>query len=155
MPSLQFETPIGDCLISWAGTAITGFALLSTQPNALDPPPPWIEIIVQRVQAHLSGIAQDFCDVPLAWSRATEFQSAIYRAALNIKSGQTATYGDLARAISQPPAVSRAVGTALGLNPWPLLVPCHRVHQCRRQNDWLFRLRRNSHHIEAAFYRGE
>jgi methylated-DNA-[protein]-cysteine S-methyltransferase len=68
----------------------------------------------------------DFSDCPLAWDSVTNFQSQVYRAALEVKSGLTATYGDLARAIGQPPGASRAVGTALGQNPWPLIVPCHR-----------------------------
>jgi methylated-DNA-[protein]-cysteine S-methyltransferase len=44
-----------------------------------------------------------------------------------VKPGHTSSYGDLAAAIGQPAAASRAVGTALGSNPWPLLIPCHRI----------------------------
>jgi methylated-DNA-[protein]-cysteine S-methyltransferase len=45
---------------------------------------------------------------------------------LRVAPGMTKTYGWLAAAIGQPVSASRAVGTALGQNPWPLLVPCHR-----------------------------
>lgn len=89
-------------------------------------PPDWLRPIIERVQQHLRGSPEDFSDAPFDWNLATPFQRRIYEAALKTKSGQTATYGHLAKAIGEVPAVSRAVGTALGLNPWPLLVPCHR-----------------------------
>jgi methylated-DNA-[protein]-cysteine S-methyltransferase len=44
-----------------------------------------------------------------------------------VKAGHTATYGEIAASIGESAAASRAVGTALGANPWPLLIPCHRV----------------------------
>lgn len=56
----------------------------------------------------------------------TDFQHRVWAALLDIPAGQTVTYGELAARIGKPKA-SRAVGTALGANPVPLLVPCHRV----------------------------
>ena len=125
MPVHTFSTVIGDCSIWWEDEALTRFILLERSPNSI-PPPPWLAPLVTRVQKHLRQGGEDFADVPLNWESVTPFQREVYRAALNIKSGQTATYGDLARAIGQPPGASRAVGTALGQNPWPLIVPCHR-----------------------------
>lgn len=69
---------------------------------------------------------QDFADLPYAWSRVSPFQRQVYEVALEVKPGQTWTYGQLAGAVGQPPAAARAIETALGQNPWPLLVPCHR-----------------------------
>jgi O-6-methylguanine DNA methyltransferase len=69
---------------------------------------------------------QDFADLPYAWNRVSSFQRAVYEAALHVKPGQTWSYGQLAAAIAQPTEAARAVGAALGQNPWPLLVPCHR-----------------------------
>ncbi|MCH2420190.1 MAG: methylated-DNA--[protein]-cysteine S-methyltransferase [Actinomycetota bacterium] len=56
----------------------------------------------------------------------TPFQIAVWEACLAIPAGKTRTYADLAKAIHRPNAV-RAVGTALGANPIPVLIPCHRV----------------------------
>lgn len=63
------------------------------------------------------------------WNRipdGTEFQQAVWWAATRIPYGHTVSYSDLARSIGKPDA-SRAVGNALGLNPIPILVPCHRI----------------------------
>lgn len=125
MPAHTFSTPIGPCSIWWEGEALTRFKLLETAPDSVALPP-WLAPLISRVQNHLQQGGEDFADVSLDWESVTQFQSEVYRAALDIKSGQTATYGDLARAIGQPPGASRAVGTALGQNPWPLIVPCHR-----------------------------
>lgn len=57
---------------------------------------------------------------------ATEFQKSVWRALLQIPSGTVVTYADIAKRIGRPKAV-RAVGTALGANPFAPAVPCHRV----------------------------
>jgi methylated-DNA-[protein]-cysteine S-methyltransferase len=86
-----------------------------------------VAAIIARVQRHLAGEPQDFGDLPYAFNVVSDFAVQVYRAALTVKPGRTCSYGDLARQLGHPPAVSRAVGTALGANPWPLLVPCHRI----------------------------
>ena len=58
--------------------------------------------------------------------KGTPFQIAVWRQLLKIQRGKTATYGEIAKAIHRPNAV-RAVGSACGKNPIPILVPCHRV----------------------------
>ncbi|HEU5397614.1 MAG TPA: methylated-DNA--[protein]-cysteine S-methyltransferase [Verrucomicrobiae bacterium] len=63
---------------------------------------------------------------PLDWEGATEFQKAVWREMLKIPPGKTQSYGEVARAIGRPKAV-RAVGSACGANPVPVLVPCHRI----------------------------
>ena len=100
--------------------------MLLTKDDDSVPAPAWLEPLIGRVQKHLREGGEDFADAALAWAQVSPFQKRVYEAALKTKSGQTATYGDLAKAIGEAPAVSRAVGTALGQNPWPLLVPCHR-----------------------------
>ena len=79
------------------------------------------------MQHHLAGDPQDFSDLPYDFARVPEFHRAVLRATLAVKSGHTTTYGALAATLGQPPGASRAVGTALGANPWPLVIPCHRV----------------------------
>jgi O-6-methylguanine DNA methyltransferase len=63
---------------------------------------------------------------PLDLSAGTDFQRAVWSAMRRIRTGQTLSYGEIARAIGRPKAV-RAVGGACGANPIPVLVPCHRV----------------------------
>ena len=125
MSATCFDTPIGLCAIAWNADEITGFSL----PPARSPqvtPPPWVDAIIARVRRHLAGEAEDFAGLPYAWNRVSSFQQSVYEAALQVKSGQTWSYGQLAAAIGQPPSAARSVGAALGQNPWPLLVPCHR-----------------------------
>lgn len=132
MPHADFPTALGTCRIIWRDDRLTGFRLPGAasdapEPDAGEPPPPWVAAIIERVQRHLQGDLQDFADVPYAFAQVGEFAAQVYRALVAIKAGQTCSYGDLAHALGQPPAASRAVGHALGANPWPLLVPCHRV----------------------------
>lgn len=63
---------------------------------------------------------------PLDLSRGTDFQRFVWEAMLRIPCGHTQSYGEIANALGKPGA-TRAVGTACGANPIPLIVPCHRV----------------------------
>lgn len=65
-------------------------------------------------------------ELPLDLGRLTPFQATVLQAARNIPSGSVRTYGQIAQAIGSPRA-SRAVGQALGRNPVPIVIPCHRV----------------------------
>jgi methylated-DNA-[protein]-cysteine S-methyltransferase len=86
---------------------------------------PVLQSAAAHVQAHLSGQALPWPG-PLDLSAGTAFQQSVWRALLHIPSGQSQTYGDLARQLGKPLAV-RAVGAAVGRNPVSILVPCHRV----------------------------
>jgi len=79
----------------------------------------------RQIVEYLAGKRTAF-DVPLATPQATDFMRAVWRACSAIPYGQTQPYRWIAQRIGRPKA-SRAVGTALGANPLPLLVPCHRV----------------------------
>lgn len=130
MPHATFTTPLGLCAIAWNDLGLTRFLLPDPErrPGTAEAQPPsWVSEIIDRVLRHLSGDVQDFADVPFDFSRVNDFMGAVLRATLSVKPGQTATYGDLAAAIGQPIAISRAVGSALSGNPWPLLIPCHRI----------------------------
>ena len=132
MPHASFPTPLGDCAIGWGDAGLTSFYLPGCEerlPPASDrtEPPPRVAALIARVQLHLSGVPQDFADEPYDFSRVPEFHRDVLRATLAVKSGHTATYGGIAAALGQPPGASRAVGTALGANAWPLLIPCHRI----------------------------
>jgi len=79
---------------------------------------------IRQVLDYLDGKRTEF-DLPLDL-RGTEFQESVWRALLEIPYGETRTYQELARSVGKPRAV-RAVGSANGANPIPLIVPCHRV----------------------------
>ena len=124
MAAISFDTFFGRCAIVWEAEVITGFSLPPTQCGSRRPPP-WVIGIISRVQRHLAGEMQDFADLPYSWDTVSDFQRQVYQAALSVKPGQTASYGQLAASAGHP-SMSREVGRALGQNPWPLLIPCHR-----------------------------
>lgn len=131
MPHATFSTPLGTCAIAWSEAGLTRFLLPDPERppvgNTDAEPPPWVAEIIARVKRHLAGDAQDFSDVHYDFTLVPEFVRGVLRATLAIRSGCTATYGELAVAIGATAAASRAVGSALGDNPWPLPIPCHRV----------------------------
>jgi methylated-DNA-[protein]-cysteine S-methyltransferase len=131
MPHATFRTSFGTCAIAWTDAGLTRFLLPDPERkyggNSEAVPPDWVQAIIDRVQRHLEGDAQDFSDVRYDFTRVPAFVRSVLEATLTVKSGHTATYGELATAIGQSAAASRAVGTALGDNPWPLLIPCHRI----------------------------
>lgn len=77
----------------------------------------------RQLKAYFAGELTEF-DLPIRFERGTEFERAVWQAMLEIPYGETRTYGDLAHATQ---AIARAVGTACGRNPIPIVVPCHRV----------------------------
>ncbi len=80
---------------------------------------------VNQLKEYFSGKRTDL-NFKLDFSAATEFRRKVFGALVNVKAGQTISYGELARAAGSPNA-SRAVGSAMAENPLPLAVPCHRV----------------------------
>ena len=85
----------------------------------------WVERARLELSEYLAG-KRSFFSVPVDLSAAPEFQQKVLRAAAEIPFGEAQPYAWVARRIGHPRAV-RAVGTALGRNPVPLIVPCHRV----------------------------
>jgi methylated-DNA-[protein]-cysteine S-methyltransferase len=84
------------------------------------------EHVVQGLAAlrsYFHGDAPALPDLDLGGS---DFEVRVWRALLAIPFGETRTYGELASAVGAPGA-ARAVGAALGRNPIPVLVPCHRI----------------------------
>ena len=81
--------------------------------------------ILDQVISYLNGDRTDF-DIPFDLSALTHFQRQVLMATLQIPRGQIVTYGEIARRIGNPKSV-RAVGQALGRNPIPIVIPCHRV----------------------------
>jgi methylated-DNA-[protein]-cysteine S-methyltransferase len=141
MPSVLFPTAFGTCGLSWSEGRLTRFHLpeesealtrkrLETRGEACtgeDESPQWVRSIIARVRLHFEGDLQDFSDVPLEWSRVSDFQQSVYRQTQSIGAGYKRGYGEVALALALGPGSARAVGVALATNPWPLIVPCHRV----------------------------
>jgi methylated-DNA-[protein]-cysteine S-methyltransferase len=136
-----FSTAFGSCAIAWAENGVTAFQL-PARTEALteermapragarvdeNAAPEWVREIVMRIKRHLGGEPQDYSDVRLDWSQVSDFQRAVYRQAQKIRPGATGGYGEIADALGLGPEAARAVGVAMATNPWPLLVPCHRV----------------------------
>jgi len=123
-----FQTAIGECGIAWNDRGIAGTKLLGTRfPTARwAEAPPAVQPAIDGIVATLSGQNADFSGVQLDMHGVPEFHQRVYEIARTIPSGITMTYGEIATRIGDP-AASRDVGYALGHNPFPIIVPCHRV----------------------------
>ena len=134
-----FATAVGPCAIAWSEQGITALQLpaasatataLRLQRSCLGAqrraPPASVEHAIEAIRALLTGEAQDLDDIELDWRGLSAFERQVYAAARALGPGATCTYGELAARIGSPGA-ARAVGGALGRNPFPLIVPCHRV----------------------------
>lgn len=88
-------------------------------------PAPWAKKAKRQFAEYFTGRRREF-DLPLDALQGTPFQIEVWKACREIPYGRVSSYGALARRIGRPGA-ARAVGQALGANPLPLLIPCHRV----------------------------
>jgi len=141
--SAVFETAIGSCGIAWGDAGVTGFQLperdaattrrrMSARfPEAVEAvPPSEVRRGIDAIVALLRGECVDLAFVPLDMEGIPEFHQRVYEVARTIPAGATLTYGELARRLGDPGA-ARAVGQALGRNPFAVIVPCHRVTAAR------------------------
>ena len=134
-----FATPIGVCGIAWGDRGVVGVQLPESSeaavrarvrrefPDAREAaPPPEVQRAVEAIVALLGGEAQDLSFVELDMRRVPPFHRRVYDIARTISPGATLSYGDIARRLGEPGA-ARDVGSALGQNPFAIVVPCHRV----------------------------
>ena len=119
MPSRAMDTPVGRLtLTETAGSLV---ALRWTDgPERSDSP--LLDEAVRQLQAYFAGTLQRF-DLPLS-PAGSPFQQSVWREMSRIPFGRTMSYGALAGRIG---GIARAVGTACGENPIPVIIPCHRV----------------------------
>ncbi|HKW92946.1 MAG TPA: methylated-DNA--[protein]-cysteine S-methyltransferase [Methylomirabilota bacterium] len=134
-----FETTIGACGVAWSAAGVVGIQLpepreaatrgrlLRRYPDAREEtPPPAVRRAIEDMTRLLAGERLDLTDVVLDMDGVPEFHRRVYEAARSIPPGATLSYGQIARRLGDPGS-ARAVGQALGENPFPIVVPCHRV----------------------------
>ena len=83
-------------------------------------------MVIDKIKRYCSGEKVSFAGCKMDWSSLSPFQQKVLKTAMKIPYGSVETYGSLARKIGCPRG-SRAVGNALAHNPFPLLIPCHRI----------------------------
>jgi methylated-DNA-[protein]-cysteine S-methyltransferase len=134
-----FATAIGACGIAWGLQGIvavqlplgdadkTRTRLKRRCPDANDRPPrPEIARAVADITQLLAGAPRDLGYVILDMNEVPEFNQRVYAVARTIPPGATMTYGEIATRLGDR-LLARDVGQALGKNPFPVIVPCHRV----------------------------
>jgi methylated-DNA-[protein]-cysteine S-methyltransferase len=129
---LLFETAIGTCGVRWSAAGITEVVMPRRRPlmgprvaDSPDAPDDVVKAIAGMVSL-LAGERRDLREVVLDETGLDPFRRRVGAATRAIRPGTTASYGEIARAIGAPDA-ARAVGAALAHNPFPIVVPCHRV----------------------------
>jgi methylated-DNA-[protein]-cysteine S-methyltransferase len=134
-----FDTAIGCCALGWTEAGIVDVNLPEASPEITrrriagrlagsreQQPPPAVQRVIERIRALFDGAADDLADVELDLSGVPDFHRDVYRVTRGIRPGTTLSYGAIATELRLPGA-ARAVGRALGHNPCPIIVPCHRV----------------------------
>ncbi len=134
-----FDTTIGICGIEWGPRGINGVQLPMGSEDKIrarirqrhgdiaeGKPTAEVKAAIDRIVALLEGKADDLTDIALDLDDVPEFNRGVYDIARQIPPGQTLTYGDIAKRLGGV-ELSRDVGQALGRNPCPIVVPCHRV----------------------------
>jgi methylated-DNA-[protein]-cysteine S-methyltransferase len=90
------------------------------------PPSPQAQHAIDGMVALLQGEPRDLKDIPIDDTGTSDFNAKVYAIARNIPPGRTMTYGEIAERLGDK-LLSQKVGVALGQNPCPIIMPCHRV----------------------------
>ena len=134
-----FDTAIGRCAIAWGARGIVGVQL----PEAREAdtrarvrqlhagaheaaPPPEIQAALEAIVALLRGEHTDLSGLSLDMAAVSDFHQRVYHVARAIPPGATLSYGEIGDRLGSR-GLARAVGQAMGRNPFPIVVPCHRV----------------------------
>ncbi|HMA09385.1 MAG TPA: methylated-DNA--[protein]-cysteine S-methyltransferase [Ramlibacter sp.] len=141
-----FDTVLGSCGIAWGANGLMGVQLpeadgpATRRRMARDFPgvpeleellaPAQVQAAIGRIRGLLEGSADPLLDIVLDMGDVPEFNQRVYQITRAIPPGRTLTYGEVAVRIGEPGA-ARAVGQALGHNPFAPVVPCHRVLAAR------------------------
>jgi methylated-DNA-[protein]-cysteine S-methyltransferase len=133
-----FDTAIGHCAIAWSERGVVTVLLPGRDDSALRSrlrqrypdaheaiPSGEVAQAIAGITALVAGERRDLSDVALDLTSVPEFNRRVYAVARTIRPGATLTYGAIAAQLDEPDA--RRVGEAMGQNPCPIIVPCHRV----------------------------
>ena len=134
-----FKTPIGHCALAWnaaglvavqlpeGSAAATARRICRRHPGAIRRTPPLsVQWAIDAILCLLRSGTDQLALIPLDLSQHSAFCRRVYERTRAIPAGETLTYGELAARVGEPGA-ARAVGQAMARNPFPLIVPCHRV----------------------------
>ncbi|MEM7217121.1 MAG: methylated-DNA--[protein]-cysteine S-methyltransferase [Pseudomonadota bacterium] len=133
-----FPTALGECGIAWRDALIVATSLpersatetavrleRSVAASEASPPEP-IQRIIELMRALLDGARVELDHVACDFSRVSQFERRVYEITRAIPAGRMRTYGDVASELGDV-RLAQSVGRALGRNPFPIVVPCHRV----------------------------
>ena len=134
-----FDTAVGACALVWRAGGIVGVLLpeptdAATRLKARRRYPgaaeaaatPELQRVIERIRSLLHGGRDDLEDIALDLREIPAFNRRVYEITRAIQPGRTRSYGEIAIELGEPHA-ARAVGQALGANPFPIIIPCHRV----------------------------
>jgi methylated-DNA-[protein]-cysteine S-methyltransferase len=134
-----FETAIGTCGIVWTARGVCGMQLPEKDaaatlarvhrrhPTAVEAAPPGdVQHAISGIVALLAGEKRDLSGIVVDDTRQSDFNKRVYAIARKIPPGKTMTYGEIAERLGDK-MLARAVGQAMGENPTPVIMPCHRV----------------------------
>jgi len=138
-----FHTAIGMCGLAWSDGGVISVQLPEHTENATRerlakrsagahemPPPPEVQRAIDAIVSLLDGEPTDLSFIPLDMDGVPDFHRRVYEVARTIRPGSTVSYGEIATRLGDPGS-ARAVGQALGRNPFVLVVPCHRILAAR------------------------
>lgn len=137
MDTTTFDTAMGRFGIGWTEKGLARVLLPGDEPETMlerlnrgggrpSEPTRAMSDLMDRIEDYAEGEQVDFSDLQLELTSVPDFHRRAYDALLQVGWGQTVTYGDLARRLGHV-GLSRAIGQAMGANPMPLVIPCHRV----------------------------
>ncbi|MBY8917403.1 methylated-DNA--[protein]-cysteine S-methyltransferase [Nitratireductor sp. L1-7-SE] len=134
-----FETAFGFCGAGWSEAGLARFILPTPEAEPVErllkqrlpvsraaQPAGAMADLVAAAQRYFDGSQESFSSVPLDLSGVSPFHHALYTAMRRLAYGETTTYGALCESVGFPKA-TRETGAAMGQNPVPLIIPCHRV----------------------------
>lgn len=136
-----FETALGFMAVAWSEAGLTRLCLPQKSRESVErrllrldgvapagkaDRPDWVERLIAAIRVYAEGEEVDFSAVPVDLAGIDDFRLAIYDQARKLAFGETTTYGELAKRAGHA-GLARETGAALGANPVPLVIPCHRI----------------------------